>query len=106
MIKLFGFWGISHQRAYLDVRVFNPYAFSYRSSFLSSCFRRNEQQERRAYDQRVRDVEMGCFSPLVFSAVGLLRMLFSGDWFLALPLVRGSHTAPHFIGFVAIFVFL
>ena len=65
-----GFWGISHQRAYFDVRVFNPYAPSYQSVPVSTCYRRNEQQKRRAYDQRVRDVEMGCFSPLVFSAAG------------------------------------
>jgi len=64
------FWRISHQRAYFDVRVFNPYTSYYRSSSLSSCFRRNEQQKRRAYDQRVHDVEMGCFLPLFFSAAG------------------------------------
>ena len=32
------------------------------------CYRKNEQENKRAYDQRVREVEHGCFSPLVFSA--------------------------------------
>ena len=63
-----GFWGISHQRAYFDVRVFNPYAPSCQSVPASIYYCCNEQQKRRAYDQQVRDVEIGCFSPLVFSA--------------------------------------
>ena len=58
---------ISHQRAYFDVRVFNPYAPFYQSSSLSSYVHRNEQQKQRAYDERGCDVVMGCFS-LVFSA--------------------------------------
>ena len=64
------FRSILHQRAYFDVRVFNPYAPSYQSEPVSTYYPHNEQQKRRAYDQRVRDVEMGCFSPLVFSAAG------------------------------------
>jgi len=65
-----GFWEISHQHAYFDVRVFNPYAPSYRSATLSSCFHHNELQKKRANEQRVCDVEMGCFWPLVFLAAG------------------------------------
>ena len=33
-------------------------------------FRRHEMSKRRKYDQRVRDVEMSTFTPLVFSASG------------------------------------
>ena len=35
-----------------------------------NCYRRHEQEKKRAYDQRIREVEHGCFSPLVFSATG------------------------------------
>ena len=62
-----GFWDISHQGAYFDVCVFNLYAPSYQSIPVSTCF--NEQQKWRAYDQQVYDVEIGSFSPPVFSAV-------------------------------------
>ena len=48
-----GFWGISHQRAYFDACVFNPYALSYCPSTLSSCFHHNKLQKKRAYKQRV-----------------------------------------------------
>ena len=69
-IKAQGFWGNDRQCAFFDVRVFNPLAHTYRSLPLSTCYRRNEQEKRRAYDQRVREVDHGCFSPLVFSASG------------------------------------
>jgi len=65
-----GFWGLSHQQAYFYVPVFSPYASSYHSSTLLFCFHRNEQQKRRAYDQRMHDAEICCFSQLVFSAAG------------------------------------
>jgi hypothetical protein len=32
--------------------------------------RRHKQEKKRAYDQRIREVEHGCFSPLVFSVSG------------------------------------
>ena len=35
---------------------------------LSRCYITNELEKRRAYDERVREVEKACFSPLVFSA--------------------------------------
>lgn len=65
-----GFWGGSRQRAFFDVRVFNPFAQSHCKSTLAKCYRRNEQEKKRAYDQRIREVEHGSFSPLVFSSSG------------------------------------
>jgi hypothetical protein len=69
-IKAQGFWGNDRQCAFFDVRVFNPLAHTYRSLPLSTCHRRHEQEKKRAYDQRIREVEHGCFSPLVFSVSG------------------------------------
>ena len=37
---------------------------------LSRCYTVNEQEKRHAYDERIREVEGACFSPLVFSASG------------------------------------
>jgi hypothetical protein len=64
------FWGNDRQRAFFDIRVFNPLAPSYQNTPLAQCYRRNEQEKKRAYDQRVREIEHGSFSPLVFSATG------------------------------------
>ncbi len=64
------FWWRDRQRAYFDVRVFNPFAPSYLSTSLAQCYRRNEWEKKREYEQRVREVEHGSFSPLVFSTTG------------------------------------
>ena len=65
-----GFWGGRFERTYFDVRVFNPHAPSNRQSSLSSCYRRQESLKKRAYEQRVREVEHASFTPLVLSATG------------------------------------
>ena len=64
------FWGRDRQSAFFDVRVFNPYAPCYRNSSLAQCYRKNELEKKRAYEERVHEVEHGSFSPLVFSAAG------------------------------------
>ena len=70
-----GFWGSRHQRVFIAVKVFNPNASSYRGSSLSSLYRRLEKEKRRKYEQRIRDVEMGCFTPLVFSTFGGMSII-------------------------------
>ena len=64
-----GFW-TRGQRAYFDVRIFNPMAQSYREQDLAPAHRRNEQQKKREYDERIREVEHGTFTPLVFTSSG------------------------------------
>ena len=54
----------------MDVHIFNPNAESYRNCTPETCFRRHEQEKRRQYDQRVREIEHASFSPLVFSTSG------------------------------------
>ena len=65
-----GFWGSRFERAFFDVRVFNPYAPSNKRSMLQACYRKHENTKKRAYDQRIREVEHGTFSALVFSSTG------------------------------------
>ena len=55
---------------FFDIRVFSPFAQSHRNTSLSQCYKKNEQEKKRAYDQRIREVEHGSFSPLVFSTSG------------------------------------
>ena len=69
-VRAQGFWGEQRQDAFFDVRVFNPHAPSNRHSSLEACYRKHEKEKRRAYDQRIREIERGSFAPLVFSATG------------------------------------
>ena len=64
------FWGQNRQRAFFDIRVFNSFASCHSQSPLSRCYITNELEKRHAHDERVREVERACFSPLVFSASG------------------------------------
>ena len=70
-IKARGFWGGAFECAFFDVRVFNPRARTNAAApSTAAMYRRHEQMKRRAYGQRVRDIEMSSFTPLVFSAAG------------------------------------
>ena len=65
-----GFWGDRHQRAFFDVRVFNPLTPSNCRSSLAATYRQHESAKQRNYEQRIREVEHGSFTPLVLSATG------------------------------------
>ena len=64
-----GFWGGRHERAFFDIRVFNPHAQSNHQP-IPTCYRKHESCKKRAYEQRVREVEHGSFTPLVLSLTG------------------------------------
>ena len=64
------FWGRDRQCTFFDVRVFNPFTQSYHNTPLAQCYRRKELEKRRTYDERVREIEHGSFSPLVFTTSG------------------------------------
>ncbi len=66
------FLGGTFQRMYLDIRVFNPFALSNRNMQLSAAYRKPERIKKRAYEQRIRDIEHASFTPLVVSATGEL----------------------------------
>ena len=57
-IRARGFWNGEHD-AFFDVRVFYPFASSYKNSSPSSVYRQHELKKRLEYGQRVRDVEHG-----------------------------------------------
>ena len=69
-VAMYGFWGGRFEKAFVDVRVFNPSAQSNRHVPLSSVYRKHEQEKKRHYDQRVREVEHATFTPLVLSTTG------------------------------------
>ena len=64
-----GFWERG-RKAFVDVRVFNPLAKSYSNQSLSVSHRRNENQKKREYTDRILQVEHASFTPLVFTCFG------------------------------------
>ena len=69
-VAMYRFWGGRFEKAFLDVRVFNPSAQSNRHGSLASVYRRHELEKKRQYEQRIRDVEQATFTPLVMSTTG------------------------------------
>ena len=65
-----GFWGCHTERAFFDVRVFNPFASSNATTSLSAFYCMHERCKSRAYERRCINVERASFTPLVFSATG------------------------------------
>ena len=64
-----GFWARG-QRAYMDVRIYNPMAQSHRGQDLQAAHKKNEQEKKREYDERIREIEHASFTPLVFASSG------------------------------------
>ena len=68
-IKAGGFWarGVT---AFFDVRVTHVNSKCYQSKPTSEVFKEQEEDKKRKYQQRVLDVEIGSFTPLVFGTNG------------------------------------
>ena len=58
------------QKAFCDIRVFNPLAKCYRKKSLAKIHETNEKEKKIKYAARVIEVEHGTFTPLVFSCFG------------------------------------
>ena len=65
-----GFWGEHFERAYFNFCVFNPLAPSNGNQSLQATYRIHKRQKKWAYDQQIREIEHGSFTPLVMSAMG------------------------------------
>ena len=64
-----GFWG-ALQRAFFDVRVFDPFAPSYAKKSITTLFKDNEREKKKKYGKRIIEIEKSTFTPLVFSVSG------------------------------------
>ena len=64
-----GVWGGRFERTFVDIWVFNPFAQSNQSS-LPATYVRHENIKKRAYEQRLLEVEHASFVPAVFSTTG------------------------------------
>ena len=99
-----GFWRSSFERAFFDVRVFNPFAPSNRHSSLSASYRHHENLKKRDYEQRIREVEHSSFTPLVFATTGAwpwpssCSLLQTPSWPASSRTNGSNHTAPQLAG--------
>ena len=64
-----GFWSAG-QVVFLDIRVFNPNANRYVNQSLKKTYEISENEKKRAYNERVQEIEHGSFTPIVMSATG------------------------------------
>ena len=61
---------VRNQRAFFDIRVFDPNARRYQKQSLRQTYITNEKEKKRHYGERVLQIENGSFTPLVFSVFG------------------------------------
>ena len=54
----------------MSARVFYPNASSYINRNLTSLYKHHETTKKREYGQRIREIEHGTFTPLIFSTTG------------------------------------
>ena len=64
-----GVWG-SYERTFLDVRIVHPNAPSYLDKPIEKVYETHEKEKKRAYNERVIQVEKGSFTPIVMSTFG------------------------------------
>ena len=57
-----GFW-ISGQRAFFDIRVFNPMAQWYGSQELNKAYKINEREKKRQKNKQILEVKHSSFTP-------------------------------------------
>ena len=46
------------------------YVYANKNSSISNCYKKHENEKKRAYEQRIRNIEHSSFTPLVVSATG------------------------------------
>ena len=57
-VAMYEFWGGRFEKAFLDVRVFNPSAKSNQTTSITSIYRRHEKEKKRQYEQRIEKSNM------------------------------------------------
>ena len=69
-VQIYTCKGVLGKETECNVQVFHPNAPSYFQTQVTSLFRRQELVKKREYGDRIRTVECGSFTPLVFSTFG------------------------------------
>ena len=72
-----GFW-VRGQKAFADVRIFNPIAKQYSKQDLKSSHRKNEKEKKRTYNERINQIEHASFTPS--GCLAKIASQFRGFW--------------------------
>ena len=75
--------------------MFNSLAPPNKSSNLSAAYHKHEQEKRQVYEERVREVEHGCFTPLVFLTTGVMRIAATVMYKRLANLLSTSQNTPY-----------
>ena len=70
-IRARGFWR-NGQNSFFDVRVTNSDAESQKDKTIKSVLRTHEQEKKRTYNARIMEIDMGTFTPIVFTSKGVM----------------------------------
>ena len=68
-VRAFGIWTRA-QDAFLDIRFYHPDAASYADTPLETLLLQHEGQKKPEYNERIVNVDLGAFCPLVLSTAG------------------------------------
>ena len=71
-IRTQGFWE-RRQQAFYDLKVFDLNVCRYCNRPLQQCYVMNEQEKKRAYYERILQIDHGTFTPLVFPNKGSIK---------------------------------
>ena len=69
LLKAFGIIKVK-ESIFFDTKVFCPLAQFYHDQSLGECYKKNEEEKKCKYDQSIREIKHGSFSPLNFSTTG------------------------------------
>ena len=68
-VSAVGVWG-THERTFLDVKVFHPNCKSYADMEIGQAYVHHQNIKKRSYKERVLNVEHGSFTPIILSTSG------------------------------------
>ena len=68
-VSAVGIWS-PMERTFLDVRILHPNSPSYKGKTIEKLYEQHEKEKKRAYNQRIIQVEKATFTPLVFTTSG------------------------------------
>ena len=64
-----GVWG-AYEKTFLDIRIMHPNSESYKDMSIEAVYKHHEKLKKKAYNERVLQVEKGSFTPIVGSTFG------------------------------------
>ena len=78
------------QRAFFDVRIFDPNAQRHKNKTLKRCYESHEHEKKRDYNSRILNIGQVSFTPLDFSITGGNVVMYGIRYKMSYALLRSS----------------